>query len=376
MTARILFVINHAGFFLSHRLPIALAARDAGYDVVIATPRSKHVPRVKAAGLDWVEIALSRSGRNPIRETQTLFSLYRTYRRVRPDLVHHVSSKPVLYGTPMARLARVPAVVNAISGMGHAFAEEHGPPAIVRKAVAAGYGISLRHPRMRVIFQNVEHRDEFVREGWIVPGQAVLIPGSGADTDVFVPADRTPHEVPLVVFASRLLYTKGIVDFLEAARLLSGRGVRARFVVVGEPDPDNPGSVSRVDIDKWQQTHPVEWWGRREDMPQIFAAADVVCLPSFYPEGIPKVLIEAASSGLPIVTTDTPGCREIVRDGENGLLVPIRNPAAVAEALERLLADPALRTRMGHRGRQRVLESFSLRHIIEQTLATYRELIG
>ena len=376
MKGRLLFVVNHAGFFLSHRSPLALAAARLGYEVHVATPQSKHVPRVREAGLEWHPIVLSRSGKNPWQELRTIRSLQQVYRSVKPDLVHHATSKPVLYGTPVARHERVRAVVNAISGMGHIFADDGALQRLIRPGVSLGYRFALRHPRMRIIFQNREHQDGFVERGWARRSQCVLIPGSGVDTAVFVPPAPTPQrDVLNVVFASRLLYTKGLREFVEAARILRSRGVAARFVLVGEPDPDNLASTSRQQLDTWAAEGVVECWGRCENMPDIFAQADIACLPS-YSEGMPKVLIEAAACGVPLVATDIPGCRDIARNGENGLLVPVKDAARLADAIERLLRDRELRERMGRRGRDLAVRDFSLDMVVNRTMDVYETLLS
>jgi glycosyltransferase involved in cell wall biosynthesis len=372
---KILIVVNHAGFFLSHRLPIAVAAKARGWDVHIATPRSKHVPRIEAAGLRWHPIRLSRSGLNVFAELRTIFDLFRLYRSLRPDVVHHVTTKPVLYGTFAARLARIPAVVNALAGLGHVFYDS-GANRLLRGLVLAAYSFALRHPNVRFIFQNDDDRDVFLRRRWVRSEAVTMIRGSGVDAERFAPALRNRSDdrqqiPPTVILASRLLYTKGVPEFVEAARRLEGR---ARFVVVGEPDPDNPGSIPLAQLQAWAGEGSVEYWGRREDMHEVLAAADVFCLPTYYREGVPKAVIEAASCGLPVVTTDTPGCRDIVRDGENGLLVPPRDVDALVRALDRLLADPALRRRMGDAGRARVLRDFSLPQVVDATLRIYEEL--
>lgn len=372
---RVLFVVNHAGFFLSHRLSVALAAGRAGYEVHVATPASKHVPRIIESGLQWHEISLSRSGVNPLPELRTLRSLWRLYRALRPDVVHHVTSKPVLYGTIVARAAGVPAVVNAISGVGHVFASSHGiGQAALRAIVSVGYRLALRHRRMRVIFQNPEHQAVFIARRWVTPADCVMILGSGVDPVEFAPAEvPASHGMPVVVFASRMLYTKGLREFVGAARRLRQRGVWARFLLVGEPDPDNRASVPQVEIDEWVAEGIVESCGRRSDMAAVFRGADIVCLPS-YSEGMPKVLVEAAATALPIVTTDIAGCRDIVRHEENGLLVPPRESEKLADALERLIKDGELRRRMGARGRQRVLDEFTLSAVIARMLSLYGEL--
>ena len=376
LSARILFVVNHAGFFLSHRLPIAKAAQRAGYDVIVVTPKSRHVPRIQAAGLEWAPLRLSRSGTRPWTEAMTFASLFSIYRRLKPDLVHHVTSKPVLYGTPMARLAGVRAVVNAISGMGSNFSHDLGGSGALRTLLAVGYRTSLRHRNMRVIFQNQSHEREFVRRGWVRSDQSVLIRGAGVDTDVFAPAAVAPEGVPLVVLVSRMLHHKGIDEFVGAAQRLRSEGVNARFALVGDPDPDNADSVSEQQLRAWQDEGAVEYWGRREDIPDVLRQAVIACLPTHLPEGVPKSLIEAAACGLPIVTTDIPGCRELVSDGVNGVIVPFGEVQPLAAALRTLLDDPALRARMGAAGRAQVLEHYSLPRVVDAHLAVYRELLG
>lgn len=371
---RLLFVVAHAGFFISHRLPLALAAREAGYDVHLATPRSKHVPQVQATGITWHEWRVSRAGTNPIAEWKSFRGLCDLYRRLRPHIVHHVTSKPVLYGTIAARMTGVRSVVNAISGMGHAYAKGGLGHQALREGISLGYRFALRHARMKVIVQNREHLDLFVKRRWIRESDAVLVPGAGVDFEQFVPR-ATSHDGPVrIVLAARLLYTKGVVEFVEAARRLRERKLDAQCVLAGEPDPDNRASV-RLDVLKaWHAEGVVEYAGRQEDMPALFAKTDIVCLPTYYGEGIPKVLVEAAACGLPIVTTDWPGCREVVKHGQNGLLVPIQNAGALAAALETLVLDPKLRREMGVRGRARLQRDYSLEAVHRAVLAVYRDL--
>jgi glycosyltransferase involved in cell wall biosynthesis len=327
------------------------------------------------AGIGWHAIQLSRSSTNPWTEVSTLRSIAQTYRTVAPDLVHHVTSKPVLYGTPVARWQGVRAVVNAISGIGHVFADDTPGHRLRKAAVSTGYRLALRHPHMRVIFQNLEHRDAFVARGWVRREECVLIPGSGVDTTEFVPASFVARPVPKVVLASRLLYTKGVGEFVEAAEILRRRGVRAELILVGEPDPDNPASVPRQQLERWAADGVVEWWGRRQDMAEVFAAVDIACLPS-YTEGMPKVLLEAAASGLPLIATDIPGCRAIARHGDNGLLVPVRDATRLAEAIERLVLDASTRERMGRRSREVAVAEFSLDQVVRQTMDVYQSLLS
>jgi glycosyltransferase involved in cell wall biosynthesis len=374
-SSKLLFVVNDARFFLTHRLPIARAALAAGYEVHVATPADASAARIEQEGLRFHAIPISRHGRNPWRELQSLYQLYRLYRSLQPDLVHHVTSKPILYGGVAARIAKVGAVVNAISGLGYLFINQHLGTRALRWTVKHVYRLALGHTNTRGIFQNPDDRDLFVRDGLITTASTVIIKGSGVDLKLFAPTPDPDNHPPLVVLASRLLWDKGVGEFVEAARQLKAQGLMARFALVGDLDPGNPASVPRPQLDAWINAGIVEWWGQRDDIPAVFAQAQVVCLPS-YREGLPKVLLEAAACGRPIVTTDMPGCREIVHAEENGLLVPVRDVPALAQALATLIADPALRARMGRRSREIAEHEFSVERVVAQTLDVYTELLS
>jgi glycosyltransferase involved in cell wall biosynthesis len=369
---RILFVVNDAPFFVSHRLALGIGARDAGYDVHVATPPGAAVAKILEQGLSHHEIRINRSGRNPWREAKTIEELRVLYARLAPDIVHHVTPKPILYGSIAARLARVPGVVNAVSGLGYVFLAPGARAALIRAGVRSGYRFAFANPNSRTIFQNDEDRAIFLEPESPAWRRSVLIRGSGVDTKRFA-AKAEPGGDPLVLLPSRMLRDKGVVEFVQAARALRGRGVRARFVLVGDSDPGNPAAIPRAELEAWQREGVVEWWGFRNDMPQVLAAAHVVCLPS-YREGLPLALVEAAASGRPIVTTDAPGCREIVKHGQNGLLVPPRDADALAGALMKLIVDAGERAHMGARGRQMVEAEFSIEHVLAATLSVYRDL--
>lgn len=370
---RILYVVNDAPFFLSHRLSLALAAQAAGHEVHVATPDSPMAAVIQKHGLEFHAIPIRRSGRRIWREVQSIQALIALYRRLQPDLVHHVTIKPVLYGGLAARIARVPAVVHAVSGLGHVFIDQGMPAALLRRVVTRLYRISFGHRSLKVIFQNPDDQALMQKLQLIAPSKAVLIRGSGVDMSEFKAESERDGE-PVVILAARMLWAKGVGEFVDAARQLREQKVAARFVLVGESDPGNPSAVPVWQLEEWHDSRAVEWWGMCSDMPRILADAHVVCLPS-YREGLPKVLIEAAACGRPIVTTDTPGCREVVRHEENGLLVPPRDSAALAAALRRLILSPALRAFLGQRGREIAVAEFGLDRVVEQTLAVYRELL-
>ena len=377
---RLLYVVNVGWFFVSHRLPLALAAKKAGYEVHVATALDRDLDAgtrtlLESSGLVVHRLRFSRSGSNPFELLRDFLDLLRLYRRLRPDLVHLVALKPMLLGGMVAKVVGVRRVILAVPGRGSVFSARGLLAALRRGVVTRLYRLAYRRGANRVIIQNAEDRDYFLARRVFAADDIRLIRGSGADISRFKPAPEVGG-VPVVVFASRMLREKGAEDFVAAARLLKGRGVEGRFVLVGDPDPGNPHSHTRAELQAWADGGVVDWWGHRADIGAVFAGCHFVCLPTFYGEGVPKVLIEAAACGRPIVTTDQAGCRDIVRHEHNGLLVPARDVEALAAALERLLRDPALRQQMGARGRALVEAEFSLDIVVRQTLEIYRELLS
>lgn len=367
---RILYVVNDAKFFLSHRLPLAQAAQARGYEVHVATPEDEASKTISSYGCQFHAVPLGRRNMNPLGEFRTFLCLHRLYRAIHPDIVHHVSLKPVIYGGLAARLLRIPAVVNALTGLGYIFVN-HGPKPMVLRALAKMMlRLSINHRNSITIFQNPDDQSMFIRENIVRKANAVLIKGSGVDVKQFCPSAELPG-VPLVVLVSRMLWSKGVGEFVEAASMLRAR---ARFALVGDTDPKNPQNISDAQLNIWKSDSAVEFWGWRGDIVEVCRQAHIVCLPSYYGEGVPKVLIEAAACGRPIVTTDTPGCREIVRHGINGLLVSPHDATALASALRRLIEDPELRKRMGRAGRDIAVAEFSLEKVVSETLAVYKKL--
>ena len=365
---RIVFVVNQAAFFVSHRLALAARARAAGFDVVVATPDGAGVETIKAEGFSWYPFFYDAGGMNPLRDVQTFRNLVGLFDRLRPKIVHNVTLKPVLYGTLAARLTGVPRVVNAVSGLGYLFtADRH-----FRQWLGMTlYRVFMRHPDMRVILQNREDL-EFFKRHHLAPADTVrLVRGSGVDTSVFRPQSRN-SDVPIIMQTSRMLADKGVREFIAAAREIRMRWPDARFLLVGPLFPGNPSAIPESELNQAQREGLIEWLGYREDIPELLGHASVFCLPS-YREGLPKSLLEAAACGLPLITTDTSGCREVVTDGENGLLVPVASSRALAQAIERLLADPPLGARLGARARERVEQEFALDLIVDQQIALYTE---
>jgi glycosyltransferase involved in cell wall biosynthesis len=368
----LLLVVPDARFFVTHRLALALAARAQGWDVHVATPPGQAVERIVAAGLPWHRVRFGALRRKPWSDLVTLLDLVALYRKLRPRLVHHVTFKAVLYGTIAARATAVPAVVNAMTGLGDVFAAQTRSDRAWMRIVVTLFRTFVRHRHMRVIVQNPDDRQALSAAGVVREEEIRLIRGSGVDPDFFVPVPRA-EGVPVVLCVGRMVVPKGIGDYVEAARMLRTEGSEARFLLAGDLDPDSGAAIPAWQLEAWRTEGIVEFMGYREDARELYAMADIVCLPS-YREGLPKTLLEAASCALPIVTTDVPGCREAVVDGENGFLVPVRDAAAVARALRVLLGDAALRRTMGERGRARVIAQFSLDAVLTQTLAVYAEV--
>jgi glycosyltransferase involved in cell wall biosynthesis len=259
--------------------------------------------------------------------------------------------------------------------MGHVFTSSKQQMRALRRALIPLLRVALRGQNSKTVLQNEENRTLLVSERIVPIAQTAVIRGSGVNVKRFVPTPE-PAGPPVILLAARMLWDKGIGDFVEASRLVRSEHPSARFVLVGKPDPESPGSISETQLAAWADSGVVEWWGHQDDMASVFAQANIVCLPSSYGEGIPKVLVEAASCGRAVVATDVPGCRDVVRDGENGFVVPVHNPRVLAAALKTLVRDDGLRKAMGVRGREIATSEFSEEIVIRQTFAVYRELLG
>jgi glycosyltransferase involved in cell wall biosynthesis len=369
---RLLFVVNVGWFFLSHRLPVARAARDAGFEVHVAcdVESAEEVARVEAEGFRFHRLHIRRGSIRPGADLGLLLELQRLYRGLAPYIVHHVTVKPVIYGGLAARLTGVRNVVHAISGLGYAFAQGQGSRVFVRTAILALYRLALRGEHHRVIFQNVTDRDSFLGMRLVRPEACVLIEGSGVDLQRFEPGPESDGTVT-VLLPARILRDKGVAEFAEAAARLRADGVAARFAVAGRLDPANPAALSADEFAQLCDRTGIEWLGHVDDMPALLREVHVVCLPS-YREGLSKTLIEAAAAGRALVASDVPGCREVVRHGENGWTVPARDPVALAAALRSLIEDRELRERFGRAGRRLAEASWDVREVERRTLDVYR----
>ena len=372
---KILFLVTEDWYFWSHRLPLAREAQRNGFAVIVATRVQEHGRQILSEGFKLIPIRMRRRSKNPLTELWSIIDLVRIYRSERPDIVHHVAVKPVVYGSIAARIAKAPRVVNAIAGMGYVFSSDSIKAKILRPVIKIILRTLLNRSNTRTIFQNPDDQKMLIDSGIVRNGLTSLIRGSGVDPQFYLPSPE-PVGMVTVVLASRMLWDKGIMEFVEAAKSLCSERINARFLLIGDSDVGNPAAVSTTQLEAWSKSGFIEWRGKSNNMKEVFVSCHIVCLPSAYGEGVPKVLIEAASCGRPIVTTDAPGCREIVRHNENGLLVPVRDHLALAQALKMLIEDPSLRERMGARGRKIVLEEFTVEKVIKETLSLYKSLFS
>jgi glycosyltransferase involved in cell wall biosynthesis len=381
---KVLYVGNHAGYFLTHRLPVFQALQDMGYDVHVAVPATidtlgrliddDPVGTINHLGFQFHNIPMCRGSEGLRGEIRLIYRLLELYRSLKPELVYHSTLKPVLYGGLASRFVGVPGVVFGITGLGHLFMTLDLKGRLIRTVLKFLLKIILAHKNSYTIFQNGDDYRLFVDQRIVKAERAIIIKGSGVDLDKFSFVEE-PIGIPVVVLISRMLWDKGVGEFFEAATILKEAGVQGRFVLVGDSDPANPASVPRSQLQTWHDSGIVEWWGWCKDTATVFQQSHVASLPS-YREGVPKSLIEAAACGRPIVTTDVPGCREIVQNEINGLLVPPKDAQALARALRRLIENPFLRQEMGKRSHQLAESDFAVEKVVSKTLRICNKLLS
>lgn len=370
----LLFIVNDVGFFLSHRLQVAIAAKSVGFDVHLASAPSEYGPVIKSHGFEFHALPLSRSGTSIIKELNTLVSIVRLMHKIRPKLVHLVTIKPILYGGIAARITRVPAVVAAVSGLGTVFISRGFRAALLKIIVQFIYRLALSHKNIIVIFQNPDDKCKLLRIGAITESRCKLIKGSGVDLSIYRPSPE-PDKPVLIVMVSRLLKDKGVLEFVEAANICSKKGVEAKFKLVGDLDRGNPASLTEEDLVRIKAEGVVELAGYSKNIANEYAASNIACLPS-YREGLPKSLVEAAACGRTVITTDVPGCRDAIDVNRTGLLVPVKDAAALSDAITALVADDNRRLEMGRAGRIFAENEFSITKIVSEHMDVYKKLRG
>ena len=371
----ILFLVTEDWYFCLHRLPIARAARDAGFRVMVATQVHEHREVIEKEGFQLIPMRWTRSSLNPLHALSEVRQISAIYRKFQPDIVHHVALKPSLYGTVAAAFTGISPVVNNLAGLGQAFSSEGMMAAVIRTGLMGAFRVLFSRAGTCTIVENSDDRHFLTSVVGIDSRAVALVRGIGVDVSRFMPVPEILNSIPTVTMVSRMLWPKGVGELVDAARILRKRGKPVNIQLVGVPDPSSRVSVPERQLLEWQAEGVVEWLGYREDVADIWRHSNIAILPSYYREGIPRSLLEAAACGRAIVTTDMPGCREIVQHGRNGLLVSPRSPAAIADAIDLLAGDPDLRRRMGQVGREMVEREFAEEHVVAQTLDVYRALL-
>jgi glycosyltransferase involved in cell wall biosynthesis len=360
---KLLYVINHIDWFWSHRLPLAKAAQESGYDVHIAVPHASADPELKAHNFNGHDLP------------QGVFAAIRKLRKIivqeQPDIIHAITIKHAFI-TGLATLGlKTPRIIHTIAGLGYLFSGEGLKPRLLRLIIGPFLRLALRRKNTRLIFQNPDDMSILISRNLADPHQSHLIRGSGVDVNQFKPQQQTTTDTPIVLMPTRLVHDKGVSIFVQAARILKARSINAKFQIAGGISQNNPLAITQTEMEAMIADGAVEWLGKVSDMPHVLNAATLIAYPSHYREGIPKVLLEAAACGKPIVTTDHAGCCEAVTHGENGLLVPVKDPQALAAAIETLLHDPETCKKMGQKSRQRAENEFNVNLIVAQTLKVY-----
>jgi glycosyltransferase involved in cell wall biosynthesis len=373
-TPVVLFVVSEDWYFVSHRLPQARAVRDLGCRVIVAARLRDHAEVIRAEGFEPVDLPMVRGSMNPLRELRSVVALWRVIRRYRPAVMHCVALKPILHGGLAALVVPRLRVVNAFTGMGAILGHGSGRRRPLHRVLAAVIRVLSRANRAHAIVQNADDQTFLVAGGIAPEHRVTLIPGSGVDVTAFAPAAE-PEGPVTVLMVARLLREKGVGELVQAAELLRRDGVELRVWIVGDRDPENPGSISPAELDAWQRGGTVTFLGRRDDVAALWRRSHIAGLPSYYGEGVPKSLLEAAAAGRPIVTTDMPGCRDLVPDGATGILVPPRDPKALADALACLAANPEVRSQMGAAARDLACARFAEDRVANQTQALYKRIL-
>lgn len=369
-----LFIIVHIdSFLLSHRKDIAVRAKEKGYDVTIVAKDTGRREEIEGLGLHFVDLPINRSGQNILQELKTFRFLYRLYRREKPNIVHHVGLKTILWGTLAAKLAGVCGVVNAISGLGMLFVEENR--SLIARLLPLVFRFSHHRKNLTVIFQNDEDKSLFLRHRIIKEEQSCFIKGSGVDLNLFCYQPEPENGTINVLLTARMVVEKGVLVLVDAAMKLKERyKEKVEFWLCGGLD-DNPKAISRERLLAVCDGKYIQWLGYRKDVRELLNACHIVAFPSYYKEGLPKSLIEASAVGRPIITTDSTGCRDTVVDGYNGFLIPIKDSDALAKKLETLFEDKALRQEMGRHSRLLAERDYSIENVVDKHLEIYKRLM-
>jgi glycosyltransferase involved in cell wall biosynthesis len=372
--ARILFVTNVDWFFISHRLVIAEEAQKRGFEVIVAAEDTGRSQEIRDKGIHFINLSISRSGTNPFKEFKTLINFFNVYKKINPDVVHHITLKPVIYGSIIAKLLRIRGVVNAISGLGYNFTK--GRQSYVQKAMLYIMRFGFSRKNLVVIFQNENDQDELTDLGIINSSNEIVgIKGSGVDLEKYYESPFPAFNRIIILLPSRMLWDKGIKELREASNILKEKySNKVEFILSGLADEDNKAGVPAFYMKSWDDGEYVKWIGYQKNMFKIYQNSHIVVLPS-YREGMPKALLEACAVGRAIVTTNAIGCKETVDEGFNGFKVPVASSTDLANALEELINNHDLIKQMGHNSRAKAEKEFDVKNVVEKHIEIYNRLL-
>ncbi len=375
---KILLNISEDWFFLSHFLSRALCAQKAGFEIYVCCNETNKRKIIENNGIKFIKLPYKRSNINPLYELYILLRFIFILKKIKPDIVHNIALKSIIHGSIASKILNIKSVINAPVGMGYVFISNDLKARVLRP-VLKFLLINLldshkgRNKKNRVIFENNDDLDYFINLKAVNSKSACVISGAGVAVDKFIYKRKKINKIPTVVLVARMLKDKGIYEFIEAYKLLQDRKIKCRFILVGDIDPINPSSIEKSFLQNCHREKRIEWLGWIDNIDKVLWETDILCLPS-YREGLPKSLIEGAAAGLPLVSTDTVGCREVVIDGLNGFLVPIKDSKKLADAIEKLILDSELRRSMGEESRKLAKSRFSSSIINSLTMKVYNEL--
>ncbi|MBO8232347.1 glycosyltransferase family 1 protein [Prochlorococcus marinus str. MU1402] len=375
---KIIINLTEDWFFVSHFLGRALEAKKAGYDVYISCNEEHSRKYIEENGIKFFSLPLDRRGINPIYEFYLLLKYLYIFNKIKPDIIHNVGPKPIIYGSIIAKLLKIKSVINAPIGMGFVFTSSSLKAKLLKNILLLLFKFTLNkhhgsNQNNRVIFENSDDMNFFINAKIVNINESILIRGAGVEIDEKLIKKKKENKIPTISLVARMLKDKGIYEFVEAAKILHYKKIKARFLLIGDIDKKNPTSLKQSKLEEWNDKKIIEWLGWVNDVNRILLETDILCLPS-YREGLPKCLLEGAAIGLPLVTTNTVGCKEVVLEGVNGYLVPIKESKKLSLAIQKLIEDKELRIKMGKESLRIAKSEFSSEIINSQTLSIYDEL--
>ena len=370
---KILFIVTEDWYFVSHRLHLAIAAMNNGYEVGLLSRFSTHQEFISSLGIKVFDWPMERRSHNLFKEFVSICHVVKAFRSFKPNLVHAVAIKPVIYSLVSNVFFNVDGKILALAGLGFVFRSEKNLAKFLRVITTPIFRVYQDKKNVLLVIQNIDDAKFLINLKIIHKDKIRLIRGAGVNTSEFSP-NHEPHKIPLVVLPARMLWSKGVGDFVNCAKKFIKSDIQVKFALIGDPDSHNPESVTKSQLEKWVESGAVEWWGNQDSMSKIYHLADIVCFPSYH-EGLPKSLLEAASCEIPIVAYDVTGCREVVKNNINGFLISFKDEDALYDAVRRLVENPKLRLKMGKDGREIVMENFTEERIAIETMKVWSEVL-